>query len=175
MQLKTCCVISDYLENQYLDNHYYIELKSKLKERFLYMVVQLHVLHFMSGVNIGVEQCAVEALLELKKEYHNIIIECVLPYETLSSNWTELQRDRYFSIMKKIDKETLLQCHYTNDCIVKRNKYMVDKSKFIIKIHDNNEKSGIDNLISRTKNTKKIIFDVNINSLNVNTNIKICR
>jgi len=174
MQLKTCCVISNYLQKQYLDNHYYIELKSKLKERFIYMIEQLHVHHFMSGINLGFEQCAVEVLLELKKEYTNLIIECVLPYETQASAWTELQRDRYFSIMEQIDKETLLQYRYTNDCMINRDKYMVSKSKFIIKICDN-DKGGIDNFILKTKNTKKIIFYVDINSLDINTNIKICR
>ncbi len=174
MQLKTCCIISDYLQNQYLDNHYYIELKLKLKERFIYMIEQLHVNYFMSGMNIGAEQCAVAVLLELKKEYPHIFIECVLPYETLSSSWTELQRNRYFSIMEKVDKETLLQYRYTNNCIIKRDKYMLRKSKFIIKIFDN-DKSRLDNFISKTINTKKIIFDVNINSIDVNTNIRICR
>jgi len=174
MQLKTCCIISIYLQKQYLDNYHYIELKSKLKERFIYMVEQLRVLHFMSGMNLGVEQCAVEALLELKKEYVSLVIECVIPYENQASGWTELQRDRYFSIMEQIDKETLLQYHYTNDCMTNRNKYMVSKSKFIIKICDN-DKSIIDNSILKTNNTKKIIFNVNINFLDINTNIKICR
>lgn len=174
MQLKTCCIICNYSQKKYLDNHYYIELKSKLKERFIYMIEQFYVNYFISGINLGVEQCAVEVLLELKEEYPSIIIECVLPYESLSSSWTELQRDRYFSIMKKIDKETLLQYHYTNDCMINRDKYMMSKSKFVIKICDNN-KSEIDNFISKTRKTKKVIFNIDINSLDINTNIRICR
>lgn len=178
MQLKSCCIISNYSQKQcynfLLDNPYYIELKSKLKERFVYMVEQFHVSQFISGVNLGIEQCAVEALLELKKEYRSIIIECVLPYETQSSSWTELQRDRYFSIMEKIDKETLLQYNYTNDCMIKRDKYMVSKSKFIIRICDN-DKSRIDNFILKSRDTKKFVFNVDINYLDINTNIKICK
>lgn len=174
MQLKTCCIICNYSQKQYLDNHYYIEIKSKLKERFIYMIEQLHVNYFISGINIGVEQCAVEVLLELKEKYPSIIIECVLPYESLSSSWTEFQRDRYFYIMKEIDKETLLQYHYTNDCMIKRDKYMINKSKFAIIVCDNDE-SEINKFISKFRNTRKIIFKVDINSLDINTNIRICR
>ena len=49
---------------------------------------------------------------------------------------SEEQRDRYFDIASKCDKETLIQHHYTADCMHKRNRYMVDQADFIIAVWD---------------------------------------
>jgi len=50
----------------------------------------------------------------------------------------------------------------------------MSKSKFVLKICDN-DRSEIDNFISKTRKTKKVIFNIDINSLDINTNIRICR
>lgn len=178
MKLKVCCIISNYPQDKYynlfLDKHYYILLRLKLSERFIHMIKEFNVTQFISGINLGAEQCAVEALIELKKKYPSIMVECVLPYENQSSSWTELQRDKYFSIMEKIDKETMLQYHYTKDCMIKRDEYMVSKAKFIIKICDN-DNNGVDDFFPKSVIAKKIIFNVDINSIGINTDIKLCR
>ena len=54
----------------------------------------------------------------------------------ICKKWTEEQRDRYFDIASKCDKETLIQHHYTADCMHKRNRYMVDQADFIIAVWD---------------------------------------
>ncbi|HPX26946.1 MAG TPA: SLOG family protein, partial [Treponemataceae bacterium] len=84
------------------------EFRYKLKEIISSLIKDYRVNYFISGVGLGFEQSAVEIVLELKEEeYSPLTIEAVLPYESLSIEWNKLQRDKYYSIMQKIDKETL--------------------------------------------------------------------
>ena len=53
-----------------------------------------------------------------------------------SRKWSEALRDRYFDIASKCDKETLIQTHYTPDCMDKRNRYMVDHADVLIAVWD---------------------------------------
>ncbi|MGR6836707.1 hypothetical protein [Syntrophomonas erecta] len=49
---------------------------------------------------------------------------------------TESQGERYFSIIGRCDKETLLAYHYTPDCMHNLNRYMVNHSNFVIAVWD---------------------------------------
>ena len=105
-----------------------LELKSRIKKAIVYLIENKNVKHFISGMALGVDMIAAEIVLDLKKKYPNITLECAIPCETQANRWTVKYRDRYFSIIEKSDKETLLQTHYTADCMPKRNRYMVDNS-----------------------------------------------
>ena len=89
-----------------------IALKQTLRAEIIRLIEQEGVTHFISGMALGVDMYAAEIVL------------------------TEKQRDRYFEIASKCDKETLIQHHYTSDCMHKRNRYMVDQADFIIAVWD---------------------------------------
>jgi len=177
-QLKTCCFIGDCLNNQLLKfeehNPYYLELKAKVKEQTINLIEDLAVIHFISGMDIGVEQYAAEIVLDLKKIYPKITLEGVLPFETQASKWSEFQRDKYYSIMKRSDKETLFQYHYTDDCIKKHNQYIINKSKFVILVC-NGVTNRVGKLISYAKSIGRVVFIVDMVTLDIKPNIKICR
>ncbi len=61
--------------------------------------------------------------------------ECY-PMWNSGSELTVQQRERYFDIASKCNKETLIQNHYTADCMQKRNRYMVDQAEYIIAVWD---------------------------------------
>ena len=42
-----------------------------------------------------------------------ITIECEIPRETYAVKWNERDRDIYYDLLSKCDKETLLQQKYT--------------------------------------------------------------
>lgn len=68
-------------------------------------------------------------------------------------------RDRYFGIVSKCDKETLLQNHYTNDCMQKRNEYMVDNSDYVIAVWDG-KPSGTGNTVHYAESKGKTIITI---------------
>ena len=129
-------------------------LKTNLEKEIIYLVEEENVTNFISGMAIGVDTYAAEIILELKKHYH-IYLECALPCETQASKWNEVDRNRYYDVLKHCDKVTLLQKRYTADCMMNRNKYMVDNSDFIIAVW-NGKPSGTGNTVRYAKlNNKK--------------------
>lgn len=97
------------------------------------MIEEQGVRHFISGMALGVDIWAAEIVLQLKKRYP-ITLECAIPCETQAARWLEEERDRYWGIIERCDKETLLQTNYSADCFQKRNQYMIDHSDFVIAV-----------------------------------------
>lgn len=136
-----------------------LELKSRIKKAIVYLIENKNVKHFISGMALGVDMIAAEIVLDLKKKYPNITLECAIPCETQANKWTVKYRDRYFSIIEKSDKETLLQTHYTADCMHKRNRYMVDKSDYVIAVW-NGSPSGTGKTVMYAKENHKTILQI---------------
>ena len=61
-------------------------------------------------------------------------IKYFIQYERQAVRWPEALRNRYFSIAERCDKETMLQTHYTQDCLWKRNQYMVDHADIVLAV-----------------------------------------
>lgn len=113
-----------------------VALKKIIREHIIKLIENEGVTHFISGMAIGIDMFAAEIVLGLKASYPGITLESAIPCESQADKWTEEQRDRYFDIASKCDKETLLQTRYTPDCMHKRNRYMVDQADYIIAVWD---------------------------------------
>ena len=134
------------------------KLKELLSENIERQITENGVTHFISGMAMGVDIFAAEAVLKLKQKYPQIKLECAIPCETQANKWSEGWRNRYFDIIRRSDVAKMLQTHYTPDCMMKRNKYMVDNSDVVIAIW-NGEKSGTGNTVNYAmKSGKKVII-----------------
>ena len=109
-------------------------LKGRLRSLIVKLMEEEGVTHFISGMAQGVDMYAAEIVLELKKHYPQITLECASPYERQAVRWPEALRNRYFSIAERCDQETMLQRQYTPDCLQKRNKYMVDHADIVLTV-----------------------------------------
>ena len=109
------------------------ELKARLREEILRLMEE-GVTHFLTGMAQGVDQYAAELVLECKEAHPAITLECVIPCENQTRGWPPEARSRYFSIAERCDKETMLQRHYTPDCMARRNQYMVDHADVILAV-----------------------------------------
>lgn len=134
------------------------ELKELLSENIERQITENGVAHFISGMAMGVDIFAAEAVLKLRKKYPQIKLECAIPCETQANKWSEGWRNRYFDIIHRSDVAKTLQTHYTPDCMMKRNKYMVDNSDVVIAVW-NGLKSGTGNTVNyAVKSGKKVII-----------------
>ena len=112
------------------------DLKEALKEQIINLIETEDVTHFITGMALGVDLYAAEIVRDLKARYPNITLESAIPCETQAVKWSMAQRERYYDIAAQCDKETMLQSHYSPDCMDKRNRYMVDHADFIIAVWD---------------------------------------
>lgn len=146
----------------------YLRLKQVLKEQVIYLIETFQVTHFISGVDLGVGQYATEIVIDLKRDYPELTLECAIPYEKQAENWTVAQRERYFSIVEHCDKETLLQHHYTKDYMKRQKEYLINQSNYLIAVW--NGKSGyICNILSFARTLKKPMIVINPNTFEIHS------
>lgn len=117
------------------DDDHCIALKRKLRDEIVRLIEEHEVSYFITGMALGVDMYAAEIVLGLKaSQYPAILLESAIPFEEQPSKWTEEQRDRYYDIASKCDKETLIQKRYSPDCFDRRNRYMVDYADYLIAV-----------------------------------------
>jgi uncharacterized phage-like protein YoqJ len=153
-----------------------IKLKEVLKDQIVNMIETFKVTNFISGIELGVEQYAAELVITLKAKYPHITLECAIPSEEQAINWSEPQRDRYFTIIERCDREVLLQGHYTEDCIKKRNEYMVKQSTYILAIWNGNT-GRTSEAVAYARSRRKHVIIINPQTFEARPNIHIwvCR
>lgn len=97
---------------------------------------------FISGMARGADLYFAEAVLELREQEPGIVLECARPCETQADSWPAAERARYQSILDRCDFETLVQHRYDRFCMMRRNRYMVDRSRRLIAVYNGVPKGG---------------------------------
>ena len=92
--------------------------------------------HFICGMARGCDFYFAETVLALRNEHPDITLEAVIPFAGQSERWSPDQRRRWESLVDACDRRTVLQEHYTPDCMHRRNRYMVEKSSLVIAVYD---------------------------------------
>ncbi|OUQ78182.1 SLOG family protein [Flavonifractor sp. An100] len=98
--------------------------------------------HFISGMARGADLYFAEAVLKLRESYPEITLEGARPYEGQASGWPAAEQQRYWKILDQCNYETLVQHRYNRGCMMRRNRYMVDRSKRIIVVYDGGPGGG---------------------------------
>ena len=137
-----------------------INLKNELTQN-IKLAISEGMTHFISGMALGVDMWAAEAVIELKNEGFDITLEAALPHKKQSSGWSASHRARYDAILKKCDKITCVSEHYSHYCMMKRNQYMVDSSDLVIAATDDfSGGSGKTVLYARSKHVPVRIINI---------------
>ena len=98
--------------------------------------------HFISGMARGADLYFAEAVLELRARRPDVVLECARPCESQADRWPEGERVRYQGILDRCDYETLVQHRYDRWCMMRRNRYMVDRSARLLAVYDGVPKGG---------------------------------
>lgn len=113
-----------------------LRLKAWIAEKAILLYKQGY-RHYICGMAMGSDMYFCEELIRLRDfENYDITIEAAIPCEQQSNSWSQSDRERYFRLVGACDTETLVQRHYSRDCMMKRNRYMVDKSSCIVCVYD---------------------------------------
>ena len=91
--------------------------------------------HFIAGNALGIDTWTSEIVLEKKKTNLNLILEIAQPYEGHNARREEIK-----TILEKADiVHPVSTKERRNDAYLDRNKYMVDKSDFVVAIFDDSD------------------------------------
>ena len=142
----------------YNEEHYAcIKIKAQLRRMIVGLIEKKNVTHFISGAAIGVDVWAMEIVFELKEEYTNITLEAAVPCRSQAAGWNVKNKERYDHLLSLCDKITLVQEYYTSDCMMKRNRYMVDNSNYVVAVW-NGKPSGTGNTIKYAAQQGKPVY-----------------
>ena len=108
-----------------------LALKAELDAR-LSAIYELGYRHFVCGMAIGCDMYFAEAVLKLKEQHGDVTLEAAIPFGDQPGRWGQALRRRYNSLIDRADKVTVLQIAYTPDCMMRRNRYMVDHSSLLL-------------------------------------------
>ena len=92
--------------------------------------------HFIGGMAIGCDMYFAEAVLDLRRRYADVSLEAAIPCGTQPDKWKIQQRQRYNRLLDSCDRVNVLQINYTPDCMLRRNRYMVDRSSLLLACYD---------------------------------------
>jgi len=112
-----------------------IRLKERITEE-LELLYRDGVRHFMTGMAQGADMYFAEAVLALRERRKDITLEAAIPCRSQADARGEVEQKRYRSIVERCDMETLVQREYSRDCMLRRNRYMVERSRYLLAVYD---------------------------------------
>ena len=135
-------------------------LKAKTEELIIRLIEEKGINYFISGMALGVDMYAAEIVIKLKERYPQIKLECALPCANQTAKWNDSDKEAYRKIIDACDKAVLLQEEYTNDCMQRRNRYMVDNSGVVLAVW-NGKPSGTGSTVryARSKGVAVLLLD----------------
>lgn len=112
-----------------------LALKRELEAR-LTGLYDLGYRRFLCGMAIGCDMYFAEAVLKLRQQHPDLRLEAVVPFGDQPGRWNAAQRKRYNGLLDSADSVVVLQTAYTPDCMMRRNRYMVERSSLLLACFD---------------------------------------
>lgn len=90
----------------------------------------------------GTDTWAALAVLALKKTRPALRLHCVLPCQGQADLWQAPAREFYFSILDRADSVIYVSRIYAKDCMLKRNRYLVDHAAALLTVYNGERRGG---------------------------------
>lgn len=98
--------------------------------------------HFICGMARGCDLYFGEAVLKLKERHGDVTLEGAVPCREQADRWPPEEKERYRALLDRCDLETLVQRQYSPSCMMRRNRYMVDRSSLVLSVYDGGGSGG---------------------------------
>ena len=132
----------------------------KLKDKLKSVLIELKCTEAITGMALGTDMVFAFAVLELKREGHDIKLHCAVPHRNHTAKWDKRNKQDHDYIIKHADTVKLVNDEeYKPWLLQKRNEYMVDLAEKVIAVwNESNTKGGTVNCINYAKKCKKDII-----------------
>ena len=92
--------------------------------------------HFLCGMAQGCDLYFCECVLELRQRHPDVTVEAAIPCPTQADAWPADQRERYRRLVEACDYETMVSAQSSSNCMLRRDRYMVDHASLLIAAFD---------------------------------------
>ncbi len=97
---------------------------------------------FLSGMALGSDTWAAEAVLNLRKKKPALKLHCILPCKTQAEKWPVSEQERYQKILAQADSIFFTSRNYHPNCMLERNRFMVEKAHLLLAVYNGQLHSG---------------------------------
>jgi len=132
-------------------------LKEVLAEQ-IKTLIDRGVTDFLSGMAQGTDLWCSEIVLDLQKKNPALKLHCVLPCKGQESKWTASAQERYRSILAQANEVVYVGQEYNRDCMLKRNRYLVDHSSILLAVYNGTWRSGTGATVRYAQKLKREII-----------------
>ena len=137
-----------------------VDLKLELAAR-LEGIYQMGYRRFICGMALGCDMYFAEAVLELRQQHPDVTLEAAIPFGDQPGKWGAEQRQRYNRLIDSADQVTVLQYTYSRDCMMQRNRYMVDHASLLVACFDGRPGGTMNTILyAQRSGVQVIILDV---------------
>lgn len=162
MMVDKCCAFTGHRPNKFPwgyheDDARCAALKQTLAEQIA-KLVDAGCTDFLSGMAEGTDTWAALAVLALKKEYPALKLHCVLPCEGQADRWSASARELFFSILEQADDVTYVSRAYSEGCMLRRNRYLVDHAARLLAVYNGEPRGGTAMTIRYARKLKRDII-----------------
>ncbi|MCI8370462.1 MAG: DUF1273 domain-containing protein [Clostridia bacterium] len=159
---KTCCCTGHRPKGfpfKYgVDKQKHYAYIQALEEKIVLAITEYGITNFISGMAIGADLDFAEIVLNLRdNENYPITLECAIPDVNQTLKWNDKDKNRHYAILQSADEKNYISGRNVADSMLKRNRYMVDKSELVIAVFNGIEKGGTWYTINYAKKKSKII------------------
>ena len=123
---KTCC----FTGHREIPLMKYVLVKKRLRET-LEDLIERGYCFFGTGGALGFDTLAAQTVLELREKHPEIKLILVLPCLSQADKWNDTEKKVYEKIMKCSDKVVYTSNEYSQGCMHKRNRHLVDYSSYV--------------------------------------------
>ena len=132
-------------------------LKAELAAR-LEGIYQAGYRRFLCGMALGCDMYFAQAVLSLRRKYPDVTLEAAIPCGTQPEKWPLALRRKYNQLLDQCDTVKVLQIHYTPDCMMKRNRYMVDHASLLLACFDGRPSGTMNTIVYAQRQALKVLI-----------------
>jgi len=92
--------------------------------------------YFICGMANGCDMYFGEAVLALAERCPEVKLEAAVPCDTQADGWKKELRARYDRLLAAAETVTYVQHGYSRGCMMRRNRYMVERSSLLLACYD---------------------------------------
>lgn len=137
-----------------------VELERVLAEQ-IKKLMDDGVTDFLSGMALGVDTWAALSVLALRKDNPALKLQCILPCREQADRWTSSEREVYQSILNQADSVVYVNRHYTRNCMLERDHFLVDHCDLLLAVYNGEQRGGTAATVryAQKANRKIIVID----------------
>ena len=121
-------------------------------------IYELGYRNFICGMAEGCDLYFAEAVLAMRDHLPDVTLEAAIPCDRQADKWTAAQQRRYEHIMAESDTVTFVQHRYSPGCMMRRNRYMVDRSSLLLACFDGQTGGTMNTILYAQRSGLKVIL-----------------